>query len=822
VDAEVHLMAVLPNPNRAVLAVEVDFTQGPPNVPGGSRKSIDTPINRVAVREIGIDRGRVYELDQSAAGVATLKVYDPLEYLNPQNTSSPYNTAPNQLQAYRCMSISAFWPTTGNLYNSSVNATFDPSFESGISNFTAGGGTTLASSTTHVFAGSKALLVTQGGNTSAAWPAAVIEGVPGMTVTVSVYAYLTGGAHLQIQCPDGTNSSILTTQTAFTRITVTYTVQECRDKIVFAGTSVATPTYWLDAMQVEWASSASTFATTGPVRYPLYTGYMERWPMAYGDYGNLGMSSAQAVDAIAILSRMGISQSYATTIAADSPLLYAPLNNTVSLNTGSIGTGFLGAVPLELANSTNGSFQWAGDTFPDGDQALVINQRNANNPPTTVTLVGNVTDFQIVNQPVSLSTTGATVEIWCKYTSGVIKIADLTESWTFVTEADTGSAVNVQTWAGNLQFQLVDPATSTSMLVPVSTVNPAVSGFPDNGWHYYAYTYNTNGTHWTLTVDDVEATSTIALGVKNIGYQIIEFLTSTANGDPLCQQSLGRLGIYNRDIGTAARLAHFNRGNCYQGEFSGSRVSRLLTAFWGGTINVSPGYLRMASDGSYNTRTVLDVLQEIQDSEHGLLYAGRTGAIVFEDRTYRYGTQTASVAFGENPSGASPTEYPYSAFATDFDPTYVFTQANLGRPGNSSFAPMVNATSKALYGQRILTETIQCLTDFDLTQAGTFYLARYSGPKVRITTLTLDLASQPALWPVALALEISQRVTVHRRTGGLSTSSDYYIEKISHKIQTENGSWTVDLQLSPVFVPSAWVCGDSTYGVLGTTTVPVY
>lgn len=816
-------MAVLPNPNRAVLAVEVDFTQGPPHTPGNSRKSIDTPINRVAVQEVGIDRGRVYELDQTTAGTATLKIYDPLENLNPQNASSPYNTGGNQLQSYRCVGISALWPTTGNLYNSSVNSTFDPSFESGISNFTAGGGTTLATSTAHVFAGSNALLVTQGGNTSSAWPSAVVEGVAGMTVTVSVYAYLTGGCRLQIQCPDGTNSSVLSTQTTFTRITVTYTTQECRDKIVFAGTNVATPTYWLDAMQVEWGTSASTFTTTGPVRYPLYTGYMERWPMQYEDYGNRAVSAAQAVDAIAILSRTGITQSYAATIAADSPLLYAPFNNVASMTTATIGTGFAGAVPKELPNSSNGSFQWAGDTFPDGDQALVINQRNANSTPT-VTLVGNVTDFQIVNQPISLSTKGCTVEIWCKQASGVIKIVDLTEAWNFTLEADaTGaSAVNVQTWAGKIQFQLVDPSTSTSLLVPAASVNPAVSGFPDSQWHYYAYSFNSNGTGWTLTVDGVETTTTIALGVKNIGYQLIEFLTSTANGDPQCQQSLGRMGIYNRDIGATTRLSHYNRGNCYLGEVSGARVSRLLTAFWGGPMSVAAGYMKMASDGSYNTRTVLDVLQEIQDSEHGLLYANASGTVVFEDRTSRYATQTATVAFGENPTGASPVEYPYSAYAADFDPTYVFTQANLERPANTTFAPVVNATSQAMYGQRILTQTVQCNSDFDLTQAATFYLARYAAPKTRITTLTLDPASQPGLWPVVLGLEISQRVTVHRRTGALSTSGDYYIEKISHRISSENGTWTVDLQLSPVFVPTAWRCGDSTYSVLGTSTVPVY
>ncbi|MEK6443650.1 hypothetical protein [Pseudonocardia sp. T1-2H] len=167
-------------------------------------------------------------------------------------------------------------------------------------------------------------------------------------------------------------------------------------------------------------------------------------------------------------------------------------------------------------------------------------------------------------------------------------------------------------------------------------------------------------------------------------------------------------------------------------------------------------------------------------------------------------------------------EYPYADYATDHDPTYVFTQANLSRPDNSDIAPMVNAAAEATYGQRILTQTLQATTDFDVTQAGVFYLSRYSSPKTRITTLTLVPSANPALWPVVLGLEISQRVRVKRRSIGLSTSAEYYIEKIDHKVDAAAGTWTVSLQLSPVWVPSAWVLGDATRGVLGSTTTPIY
>ena len=78
------------------------------------------------------------------------------------------------------------------------------------------------------------------------------------------------------------------------------------------------------------------------------------------------------------------------------------------------------------------------------------------------------------------------------------------------------------------------------------------------------------------------------------------------------------------------------------------------------------------------------------------------------------------------------------------------------------------------------------------------------------------------MWHTVLGLEISQRVTVKRRSDSLTTSNDYYIEQIIHNVNSDTGEWTVDLQLSPVFNPTAWFLGDATYGVLGTTTIPVY
>jgi hypothetical protein len=74
-------------------------------------------------------------------------------------------------------------------------------------------------------------------------------------------------------------------------------------------------------------------------------------------------------------------------------------------------------------------------------------------------------------------------------------------------------------------------------------------------------------------------------------------------------------------------------------------------------------------------------------------------------------------------------------------------------------------------------------------------------------------------------LEIGNRYTVARRPkaanngAGITMLADYFLEKVTHRqVDPELGTWWVDLQLSPAPL-QPWILGDSTYGVLDTTTV---
>jgi hypothetical protein len=812
----------LANPNQPLVVFEADFQKGPPRLVGNTRVSVNQVARQTYVRAWDAQAGRQYELDQVQAGTATLSMVDENENLNPLNTASPYNTGGNTITPYRALNISAYWPITGNMYNPNVNTAYDGSFETTGSNapFGATGGTCVLSSAQALF-GTKSLLVTQGGNTSVSYAAVTIPGAPGVTATLSVYAYLTGGCSLQVICPDGSTSSVLSTQTTWTRITVTYVMRDARDVVTFAGTVSATPTYFLDGFQVEFAGTASAFATTGPTKYQIYNGYIERFPTAYDMAGVRALHQLQAVDALAVLSRANISQSYLATVNADGPLWYAPLDNSSPAVQGTLGgTGTSSWLPFSLPNSTNGSVQWGSDSTLDGDPAAVLSQKNPTNPVTSGGgISNNATSLDIVGKPLSVPTYAATFECWFKFTAGVCAPVQWCGSYNESTLTPSGAQIKMETIAGKLYVEIYDDVTNATAGVNLRDVNPAVSPFPDNLWHYAATTlFDLGGGTLGLAimVDGLESDFVSVFHTKrNNGYGTMHSGNFTGFGDPVSQMSLARLGVYTRDIGVDNRRNHYNRGVGYINELSGIRVRRLLNKYWTGPTNVANGYLKMARDFDYNGRTMLEVIQEIQESERGLLYVDRKGTVTFEDRSSRYATQTPVAVFGEN-------NLPYIEYDSDFDPTYTFSQTNLSRPDNSNFPVQINSASLAAYGQRILTQTLQCNTDFDLQQASTFYLNRYAAPKVRITTLRLNPSSNPALWPVLLSLEISNRITVKRQTAALSTSNDYYVEQIHHTADAETGDWTVELQLSPVFVPSAWVLGDNTYGHLGSGTAPVY
>lgn len=825
---------VLPNPNFPLVLWEADFTQGPPNTVGLSRKSLNSAVRRTAVRSGDLSRGRQYELDQTRAGVATIQITDPLEQLHPDNTGSPFNTGGNAIKPYRCLRVAAMWPTapgSGNQINTGVNSAYDPSFETTVGGWTrAGGTTTLAVSAVQAWTGTKSLLVTQSATGAGAGVIQRFPTAPTVTYCFSVYVYPTAGVTVQAKVVDaaGTTTSSATAAVAgaWVRLSLSWTSVDTLETITIFGTGTATPTFYVDATMLEFGATASTYTGSGPTLYQQFNGYLERFPLEWDMGGHRGQRPLTAVDALAVLSRTVINQSYSTTVLADSPAVYIPLDDTAGPQRVQRPTGGAPMQGFTSLGSNSGAANFAGDQFLDGRGAVSLAQQQTN--PAVPFDTAQQTWIGTRGGKLSADLQAFTFEMWFKRLAGssFFGLAAMNPGEAIPSGAvvlGPANYIGLFTTGGRACFYFTDPNGAVNgPVTPASLGITNWTGFPDDKWHHFVVVLSATNAYKVYVDGQAGTAGTLTTPSATVGFDNFFVNTTSYFGDPIANLSVASWAAYSGSLTAGQITNHYQRGIGYQGEQSGARVTRLLTQYWAGAFTAATGTALMAPDYAYHSRTLLDVLQEIQETERGLLYVNRAGTVTFEDRTSRYASQTALWVLGENPAGASPTEYPYSDCRGSYDPTYTFSQMNLSRPGNTSIAPQTNAAAATDYGQRIVSQTVQVNTDFDVQQAGIFYLARYGRPVTRIESISLNPAANPALWPVILSLDLSQRITVKRRSTALTTSADYYVESIGHKINAQAGTWTVDIQCSPVFVPTAWILGDATYGVLGTTTVPVY
>lgn len=812
-------MALLPN--WPLLAVDIDCTQGPPNGPGPNRVSLNSL--GMGVSQLSASRGRQYELGNAEAGTASVAVNDPGELLNPANTASPLNSAGQQLLPYRALQISAMWPLTGNIINPGVNAAFDSSFESGIGGFqTLAPGTTLTSSTAQSFVGTHSLAVTQGLAGSAFGVFLQIPGVPGVVYTVSAYVYVAptpAGTTVQLGLSSGSASvasGVASTAGVWQRLTATYTADGAVQTFLIGGSGAGGLAFFVDAIQLELGDTASVYGATGPTLYGIHTGYVERYPQTWRDRGMWGVKPLESVDALSVLSRTIIRQSYEATIAADQPNLYIPYNDqsapqAVILPQG--GSPFIGYTSI----GENGQVNFGGDQFLDGTATVKLAQQNLTG------VIGQrqfITYLGTLQGQLSMDTQAFTIEVWARVTSGLPYFgAGAPKPGEDVNQEPYGPAFGIGWYTfntGDMGWEYSDPnGFSKGGYFPAG----GWAGYPDGNWHYLAI--KLVGSNGLVSVVDnlVSGVTTISTSqsvmLDNFYVNAQAFWTN-----PITEVSVARMATYPVALSDAQLLNHYQRGIGYLGELTLDRASRVLSQYWAGAFTTtSSGVVPMAPDYSYNGRAVLDVLQEITVTDNGLVYVTGAGQVVVEGRDDRYRKQTAQWVFGER---TDLGEKPYTNLAYDYDPTYLYAEAQINRPGGPVYS-VVNQNALAAYGQRVFTRTLQAATDWEAQQAAAAFARRYGEARLRVQSITLDPSSNPDLWPVALGVEVSQRVTVNRRTGaGVTVTGDYFVEKVSHAVDSDSFKWTVTLQLSPVFVDTAWILGDPVYGVLGSTTVCVY
>lgn len=669
---------------------------------------------------------------------------------------------------------------------------------------------------------------------------------------------------------DGTVLGTTTAATgAYNRVSVTFTASDIAHTIYLrtVGTALA-GTVLLDDIQLEEGAAASAFTQAGPVVYPVFNGFCERYERAWASSGFEGEALVTAVDSLGALGAISIGSEYHQAVAALNPDYYWPLDD------GTVGTTFIdrsgnNRPALQQLVSKYG----AGGGLASGTAMNIVGDPGGtgvhfNNLTGGATALAAGNAVQIASSaPLAFpavigSSWSMTVAAWVTLDTGSgggVIVATMGPSnanfnlpRTLVTpimlsySAGLTCEYNADTVAGGTNRTTVSYSTfdiGTPHLV-VGTITQA------NGGNTVLKVYYDGVLRNTTTV------TTASLGgmLFTQGTYIVvggDTDRTGAVGSPMQNGDIAHVAAWNRELSTSEISGLWTAGGLgYSGEVSGVRVARHLGAGVGSYIGptrithtTTPGVMSVMGPPSYqgNIKLLADT-QNTVVAEGGCLWAAQDGAVVFEGRQDRWLRLAPVATFGENVAGG---EIPYEPdFSLSQDPQYLYADVQISRSDGSTAVggrtADITVAAQRFFG-RPYAATVDLLYDADVQSLADWVFYTHNRPLTRAAVLTITPAravgTDPTVagsWAQAFSLEIGQRVRATRRAkagnggAGTTVTLDYFIEAVTYDdFNPDTGEFTARYLLSPIgsatggagVTMQPWILGDATYGILGQTTV---
>lgn len=803
----------------------------------------DSPLDRYVDlsdrtrAQTSVNRGRQYELDQVRAGEATLQLANPDGALDPMNTSGPFAGHIMPYQPYRKR---AMWPPQRNLLTQ-VQATGGDLGGQPLGFINAGsGGPAIFTQTdpnhgqfyaTPGWQGDTVMQfqvptsATPGTYVIWTWQTAV---EPGTTYTMQIQARNVTASSSCLVYPyiyfwDVVNSAVVGAQSGAVQTLTGATGEGGWTQLTVTGAAPANASYMLigvildaapaatcsiqfDGWQLEKSTTASTWTCPG-TWYPVYAGFVERWPSTWDLSGTYGLVQPTAVDAMALLSQRVLRDPFIEEVFSSGPTFFYPFADPQGSTTFADATGAFAAAPEVNGNQGSGTLT-AGVSITSansggayiGSSGTVINLNNPN-PGTSNGNAATVVSLSSagVNGPQS---TAWTRMIAFRYTGaggnqptiwGALGRGTFNPSW-------IQSSAHLDLGTNNSPIMYLNGAWgfSSANLALSNPVNCA-----DANWHLAMFGYDSNSGNAVIAVDGTVTTSNLGTGLQPtgiIGDYIGAYVTPT-NGVAISFPFAGDLAFAAEfpTLLSSSTITTLYQSWKYasQGESSDARYARILR--YGGYIGVSSLQSGMTTSmgpaTSISGQDVLSALQAVVDTENGEHFADSVGTVTFKARSARYNSLAPVFTFGER---ADLGERPYEDCQLDHDPTHLANLITLTQDVTNATFSAHDAASQTNYFQRTLTRTLNTSSTLEMQDAAYYLLSRYKNALTRVSAIQLHPAANPALWAVCLQLELGMRIRINRRPpGAQQITVDCFIENIQIQMD-DQGDATWLLQCSPV------------------------
>lgn len=768
--------------------------------------------------------GRQYELDQIQSGQLTASLWNLDGALDPLNTSSPYS--PNVLPMKPCR-MQAVWPPTRNL--------LPPGYANG----------TAAANQWHVYSGTETPATglapaPTGHTTAAAWQfpitasnanfypfltgptagsadATAFPVTAGLQYSLSMWLTRASSADptININCTilwyrqDGsqisgsTGTATVPVTPTWVQLTATATAPagavSCRLDWTFATlTTTAVNTIYITAVQLEQAAAVTPWTSGGTV-YPLWAGFIERWPQKWDRTGTYGTINITAVDALAALAQFTLNPSTVAQLLALGPTRMYPLDEpkgTVGFRDATGKHGFANIVnsPLGAGTLTAGS-SITGTGFVGAPGPVVT---LANPAPNVVAQAGTYINLGSPNGP---PTSGGWTRLICFRTSTIPASGQAMALW--LASGPTLSGASGGLYVDSFQQVQAYVQNTAGQTIQASVPTIAVC---DGNWHMAAIILSADGKTLNVNVDGVGYVGTNTVDCHPTGIvddTIGAYVTSRQNfyGWMFSGDLAYACEVPTNNVPSLSDIAAgFSTG--WAGETSAARAQRILNlSGYGGALATMDATTAMGG-ANLAAQGVMTALQLVADTENGQVYADGANTVTLAGRLWRYYQNAPAVFIGEHQVSG---EIPYlDDFLVEYDTTHIYNQVqvtNSGPPGSTQqpAALSSNAASSTAYAPRTLQRTIN-VQDVTVPQYAANYLSQqYSQPLARVAALTVDGSSNPALWSQVLPLGFGSRVQVSRRPpsgpGAAAITLQQFLEHLTWS-GDDQGNLRASMQLS--------------------------
>lgn len=249
-------------------------------------------------------------------------------------------------------------------------------------------------------------------------------------------------------------------------------------------------------------------------------------------------------------------------------------------------------------------------------------------------------------------------------------------------------------------------------------------------------------------------------------------------------------------------------------ELSSVRIGNILDEIgWSSSKrDIATGVLNVQA--VTDDQDALTALRLTANSEGGEIFIANDGDVKFNNRRTLLLNQTSSGTFG-----VGVGEIPYNDVSLNFDNLLLRNDWRITRVGGTEQIA-TDPTSVTKYGSRVVKRTGQLQTsDSDALSVAQQLEAKFGEVGVRVESMIFSPKSNTSIWTHALGAELFDRYTAKVPLPNSETlETDVNIQRISHKIDAKNKTWTWTINTSPANELGAWLIGVSGNSELDQTT----